>query len=131
MFILRSVAAIILALIIYLIAATVVGFALAWEYRDWGFLASIFGFIAALIGTGVGMAAAKFACDSLIKSYSGKAVSILFLILTIVFLGDLLLHKAQFQAFWIPQIGQAILSALLSVFLFWKNESAFSSAQTA
>lgn len=128
-FILRTIAAPILAFAVYVIIATIAGAAIAWMYRDWTFGSGLIRFVlysvALVMGAGVGIVAAKAACDALLKSYSGKAVCILFVSVCVVFLADLFFYRARFERDWIPQIAQSLLSAAASIVLFWKGESVF------
>jgi hypothetical protein len=77
-------------------------------------------FLGVLFGGFVGTYAARYACDAVVKLYSGRIVFIAFMILAV---GAFLL-EAQKGLEWqsVGRLGQWVVIAWCSWGLFWKEE---------
>lgn len=117
---LQTAVAMVLALVVYLVVATV---AAVLIFRVQSFMTvirpEIIQFFAAIIGSVIGITAAKAACDTVLRGYSRKAVFVMFAILTVAALAmELFLVPMQINQ--INSLGQLVAGTISAYLYFWQ-----------
>jgi hypothetical protein len=113
--------AIMVAVIVLVIVSSLGTVALTFMYHyiswmPWA-LASIFGLA---VSAYFGVAAARYSCDAVVRSYSHKAVFVaLCIVFALVIVGE---YGRGFDDGWMHRLGQTALIAWLSWMTFWRNE---------
>ncbi|PBB98372.1 hypothetical protein [Mesorhizobium sp. WSM3862] len=120
---LQTVVAMVLALVVYLIVATIAGMIIYFTQTLLTVVRpGIIEFFAVTIGSFVGMMAARRACDTVLRSYSGKAVFLMFALLTAAALAtEIFLVPMQLNQ--INSLGQLASGMFAAFIYFWKNEA--------
>lgn len=119
---LQTVVAVILALAVYIVVATVAGMFIFYANTYLTFIRPpVLEFFALIAGAIVGMIAAKAACDAVLKAYSARTVFVTFTVLSAVMVAlELALQphdREQFNA--IGQMCAGLYGAYVS---FWQND---------
>ncbi|ESY89081.1 hypothetical protein X739_01360 [Mesorhizobium sp. LNHC220B00] len=120
---LQTIVAMVLALVVYLVVATVAGMGIFLiQYMLTVIRPGIIQFFAVLFGSVVGMTAAKAACDAVLRGYSGKAVFVMFAVLG--------LAAVVMEIFFVPMqlnqinsVGQLVAGIITAFVYFWKNDA--------
>ncbi len=118
---LQTSVAMVLALVVYLVVATVTGvliFLIQWSMTV--IRPGIIQFFAATTGSVAGMAAAKGGCDSVLRGYSRRAVFVMFAILTVAALA-MELFIVPMQLNQINSLGQLVAGTIAAYVCFWQD----------
>ncbi|MGB7126606.1 MAG: hypothetical protein WBD42_07255 [Methylovirgula sp.] len=121
-FALQTIVAMVLALIAYTIVCAIVFVACFIIYRVLSIIRpEIIEIMGAVIGSVVGMYAARLACDATLRDYSGKAVCIFFEIIFGVAVISVAIDWSDFTWSWMVQITHAFVAAPAAFILFWNR----------
>ncbi|TRC91141.1 hypothetical protein FJV80_04260 [Mesorhizobium sp. WSM4310] len=120
---LQTLVAMVLAFVVYMVVATVAGMAIYFVQTLLTVVRpGIIAFFAMVIGSVIGMTAARKACDTVLRGYSGKAVFIMFAALAAAALAaELFLVPMQLNQ--INSLGQLAAGIITAFVYFWKNEA--------
>jgi hypothetical protein len=121
---LQTTVAMVLALIVYVVVAVLAG--TLFYLIQTGFTVirpGITQFFSVIIGSAIGMMAARKACDKVLRNYAGRAVFIMFAALAA---GIAFIEVVYVPMQWnqINSAAQVITAIVVSYTLFWKGEVA-------
>jgi hypothetical protein len=120
--ILRTVAAMILAMAVFLVVATIASMFAYFTYDLRSLIPHIVLFFANIIGALVGIYAAKQACDAVLRGYSGRTICILFWGLSGLSLVVAIVHTAVTGLNWQDSVSAVqALSIAFAATMFWEG----------
>lgn len=120
--IMQTIVAAILALVVYFIVSTLAAMAIYYLQVLFTIIRpGILMFMAVVIGSFVGMNAARWSCDAILRDYSGRAVFVFFALLAVVLaFGEVMFVPRSWNQ--LNSAGQLVSALVASYWLFWRGD---------